>query len=434
VRREFSNQSAIGFMLTRTKRQTADSLVDVLPTSATTGGIDWDLRFRMRYSLTGYWAGSTVRGDPAAIEAVQENSRHYFQRPDLKSATLDPMRTSLSGEAGMIAISKIGGEYLHFNANIGFKSPGFDINDVGFLRRADTRNIGNWIQFRSDHPNRWFRSRMINFNEYAGWNSDGDRLFSGGNINAHAVFTNNWSTGGGYNINGLNFDDRTTRGGPGVYMQGGRGVWYYVNSDNRRAVSLVYNGSWFVDGRGSMSRDFNPEFTIRPVPALMLSTGLRFSRNVADSQWVGEVTDSSKHYVFGHLDQTTVALTERFNYTLTPNLSIQLYAQPFVSAGDYSAFKQIANARSTDYNTRFLPYAYDTVANGDPHFNVKSFRTTNVLRWEYKPGSTLFVVWQQARENDTVAGGFSFGRDVHDIFGVAPKNVFLVKFAYWLNY
>jgi hypothetical protein len=434
VRREFSNQSAIGFMLTATKRQARDSLVDLLPTSAITGGIDWDLRFKTRYALTGYWAGSTVRGDAAAIDVVQEDALHYFQRPDLKSARLDTTRTSLSGDAALIGISKIGGEYVHFNSNIGFKSPGFDINDVGFLRRADTRNIGNWIQFRSDHPNRWFRSRMINFNEYAAWNADGDRLSSGGNINAHAVFTNNWSIGGGYNINGVNFDDRTTRGGPGVYIEGSKGVWYYVNSDNRRKVSLAYFGVWFNDDRGQPGREFDPELTFRPVPALMLTTGLRFGTNATDTQWVGQVTDSANHYVFAHLNQTTVALTERLNYTLSQNLSIQLYAQPFVSAGDYTAFKQIANPRSPDYNTRFSPYAYDTVANDNPDFNVKSFRTTNVLRWEYKPGSTLFVVWQQARENDAVPGGFRFGRDMTGIFGAAPKNVFLVKLAYWLNY
>jgi hypothetical protein len=150
----------------------------------------------------------------------------------------------------MIGISKIAGEHVRFNSNVSMKSPGFDINDVGFLRRADTRNEGNWIQFRSDKPNKWVRSRNINFNQYAGWNSDGDRLYSGGNINSHWTFTNNWSIGGGYNVNGLNFDDRATRGGPGVYMDGNRGVWYYVNSDNRRVVSLNYFGSWFVDRQG----------------------------------------------------------------------------------------------------------------------------------------------------------------------------------------
>ena len=434
VRREFTNQSAIGFMLTNAKRQGSDSVLDVLPSSATTGGVDWDLRFKKRYSLTGYWAGSTVRGDVAAIDALQQDSRHDYQRPDLTSVTLDSTRTSLSGTSGLIGVSKIGGEFVHFNSNIGYKSPGFDINDVGFLRRADTRNIGNWIQFRSDRPNRWFRSRMINFNEYAGWNADGDRLYSGGNVNAHAVFQNNWSTGAGYNVNALNFDDRVTRGGPGVYQEGGRGVWYYLNSDNRRIVSLQYFGSWFVDSHGSQSRDFGPEFTIRPMPALMLTAGVRVSTNLANSQWVGEVTDTANHYVFSRLNQTTVALTGRLNYTLTPNLSIQLYAQPFVSAGDYSGFKQIANPRSLDYNARYAPYAYDTAANGDPDFNVKSFRTTNVLRWEYKPGSTLFVVWQQARENDDVPGGFNAGRDIGNIFGAPPKNVFLVKLAYWLNF
>jgi hypothetical protein len=146
------------------------------------------------------------------------------------------------------------------------------------------------------------------------------------------------------------------------------------------------------------------------------------------------VTDTSDHYTFGRIDQTTVALTERFNYTMTPNLSLQIYAEPFVSAGDYNGFKELVNGRSRAYEGRYSPFDYTE----DPDFNVKSFRTTNVLRWEYRPGSTLFVVWQQARENDDVpvAGlrGFNFRRDVPNIFYATPRNVFLVKLAYWLNY
>jgi Domain of unknown function (DUF5916) len=115
---------------------------------------------------------------------------------------------------------------------------------------------------------------------------------------------------------------------------------------------------------------------------------------------------------------------------MSPTLSLQLYAEPFVSAGAYSGYKELINGRADDWQSRYAPYAYG----GNADFNYRSFRTTNVLRWEYKPGSTLFVVWQQARENDAVPGGFQFGRDMHDIFGVAPRNVFLVKLAYWLNY
>jgi hypothetical protein len=248
------------------------------------------------------------------------------------------------------------------------------------------------------------------------------------------TFLNNWGTGGGINFQSLGFDDRATRGGPGVYSRGFTEGWYWLNSDNRRSLSLNHFTGGGRNGDGSSWFEFAPGITYRPLPAVTFNPGLRVAKNIFDAQWVDLVTDASNHYVFAHLDQTTVAMTLRFNYTMTANLSLQLYAQPFVSSGDYSGFKQLVNGRSIEYAGRYAPYGYDLAANGNPDFNDKSFRTTNVLRWEFKPGSTLFVVWQQARENDVVPGGFRFGRDVPDIFGVAPKNVFLVKLAYWLNY
>ena len=203
-----------------------------------------------------------------------------------------------------------------------------------------------------------------------------------------------------------------------------------MDSDTRRRVSVnLFNGYGF-NGAGSWFRDHEAEVTYRPLSAFTITTGVRVNRAINAEQWIEKVTDTTDHYTFGQLSQTTVGLTERVNLTMTPNLSLQLYAQPFVSAGDYGGFKELANGRSRDYAGRYVPFAYAD----HPDFNVKSFRTTNVLRWEYKPGSTLFVVWQQARENDAVPGGFRFGRDVHDIFGVAPRNVFLVKLAYWVNY
>jgi len=188
------------------------------------------------------------------------------------------------------------------------------------------------------------------------------------------------------------------------------------------------------DGHGSWWRDFNPDVTFRPMTALTITTGLRYNRNSRDYQWVSNVTDTKDRYVFAHLDQTTVALTERVNFTMSPTLSLELYAQPFVSGGDYAGFKELVDGRNPEYALRFSPLVNAVDLVGDPNFNVKSFRTTNVLRWEYKPGSTLFVVWQQARENDAVPGGFRLGRDLRGIFGVPARNVFLVKFSYWLNY
>ena len=429
VRREFRNQSSLGFIVTSVNRQTVDAL-NFLPSSATTGGVDWDLRVKSRYSVTGFLSGSSVRGDAAAITDVQENSRHYFQRPDAASFDVDERATSLNGGSGRVSLSKIGGQHVRFNTQVGFKSPGFDLNDVGFLRRADERWESNWFQIRSDTPSRWFRSRNFNVNQWSVWNYDGDRLFGGFNVNGNVTFISNWSTGGGISFEGMGFDDRLTRGGPGGYSDGYTTVWSWLNSDNRRRLSLnLFNGGG-RDGVASSFFDHESTLTYRPVSGLEIASGVRVNRAVRDAQWVENITDTRDHFVFGHLDQTTVALTERINYTMTPNLSLQIYAEPFVSAGDYTNFKELANGRAINYSDRYVPYAYS----GTPDFNVKSFRTTNVLRWEYKPGSTLFVVWQQARENDTVPGGFRFGRDVHDIFGVTPTNVFLVKLAYWLNY
>ena len=430
VRREFKNQSSVGGILTATNRQVPDSLRSLLPASSYTGGVDFDMRFRSRYSLAGFWAATTIRGDADAIALVQQNSRHYYQRPDATSFSFDPTRTSVGGEGGRIRIGKISGEHTRFNAEVGFKSPGFDLNEIGFMRRADERWMANWFQVRSDKPNKWFRSRNLNFNQFAMWNTDGDRLVSAQNVNGNVNFTNNWSAGGGIGVSQGSHDDRFTRGGPLVYTEGFDNFWSWLNTDDRKLFALgTFNGG----GRNAIGNWFlenNVEITVRPLSALSVTTGARLNRATDHLQWTGLVTDSKDHYTFARLHQTTVGLTERLNYTMTPNLSLQLYAEPFVSGGTYNQFKELADPRNPVYALRYQPFAFD----GNPDFDVKSFRTTNVLRWEYRPGSTLFVVWQQARENDAIPGGFRVGRDMHDIFAVAPKNVFLVKFSYWLNY
>ena len=429
VRREFVNQSSVGFILTSTNRQLTDDLA-FLPKSAVTGGIDFDWRLKSRYSLAGSWTASDVRGERDAIQRIAENSRHYFQRPDATTLRLDADATSLSGSAARIAIRKIGGERIRFESNAGFKSPGFDISDVGFFRRADEKNMNNWLQIKSEKPSRWFRARYLNFNQYARWNYDGDLLGSGGNVNAHATFTNSWGIGGGYNINRRFFDDRLSRGGPGGLFEDYNGLWFYVNSDDRHAVSFNYNGNFFADGHGSWVREYEPRVTLRPVPSLSMIAGMRVATSVNDTQWVNNVTDTKDHYVFGRLAQTTVSFNGRVSYTMRPTLSLQLYAEPFVSAGGYSAFKELVDGRNPVYGDRYGPFAYSD----NPDFNYRSFRTTNVLRWEYKPGSTIFVVWQQAREGSVVDGAFRFNRDFHDLFSTSGRNVFLVKLAYWLNY
>ncbi len=194
----------------------------------------------------------------------------------------------------------------------------------------------------------------------------------------------------------------------------------------------MFNGAG-NDGEGSWFREHEFELTVRPMSSLTVSSGLRINRSVSDHQWVELVTDAdtTNHYVFANINQTTFAVTGRVNYTMTPNLSLQLYGQPFVSGGDYRQFKELANGRDALYANRYSPYGYD---GNNPDFNYKSFRTTNVLRWEYKPGSTLFVVWQQTRDESQEYGDVRFSRDFGRIFNTPAHNVLLVKLAYWINY
>ncbi len=426
ARREFTNQSAFGFMLTSTNRA-LDAATRFLPGQAYTGQLDWDLRIRRKYAFQGQWAGSSVRGDAEAIDLLQRSNVHSFQRQDSTTLTYDPTRTALNGYGGSASVSKIGGERLRFRSTVSLSSPGFEINDLGFMRRADERSILNWMQVRYETPSKYLRSFRYNLNHWAGWNADGDRLRSGVNVNAHAVFINNWSTGLGGNLNPRAFDDRGTRGGPGVYTNPQRSVWGYLQSDERPAVSGQFFGFVAADGKGSSTLDVNPSLSFRPSSFLKISGGLGLTRNNDQSQWI-EKRDG--RYIFGALRQRTAGIRTRVNYTVTPTLSVQIYAEPFVSAGEYSSFKQLADGRAADYAQRYAPAPYS----GNPDFNYRSFRTTNVLRWEYKPGSTLFVVWQQGRERTVGRGGFDFSRDFGGIFSSPARNVFLVKWAYWLNY
>jgi hypothetical protein len=430
AKREFADQSAVGFILTTTNRDIVDA-VSFLPSTAATGGGDFDWRLGRRWQLFGSWAGSRIAGSDAAIERLQLSSVHYFQRPDANHVKLDRTATSLSGHMGNVGFAKIAGERVRGSISMGYQSPGFDPNDLGFVQRTDWIPQNSWVQLRWDTPGRYVRNVRINWNQWSAFNFDGDVLNNGLNFNAHWQFRNQWSSGFGVNANFRTFDDRKTRGGPGAFNNPGWNSWQYLNTNDRKLVSFNWESAFGRNPSGYW-RFLNvaPGITIRPTSALSASFGISFNRNSEDAQWVRNVVDGGDtHYIFGHLDQTTTAMTTRVNYTITPNLSLQVYAQPFVSAGAYTGYKELVSPRADSHTDRYAPYAYA----GNADFNVLSFRTTNVMRWEYRPGSALFVVWQQGREGFAQRGDFDFSRDFGDVFSTPSTNTLLVKLAYWFN-
>ena len=436
VRREFPDQSSLGLILTSATRGHTDAL-SFLPDSAVTAGGDYDWRLGRRWNLTGTWEGTRVTGSPAAITALQQSNVHSYQRPDADYVEFDPTAESMSGHGGQIAFGKIAGDKVRGNLVLAYKSPGFDVNEVGFMRRADEIKQRAWVQRRWMTAGKHVRTKIVNFNYWSFHNFGGDRLDQGGNFNTHWTFTNNWSTGGGVNVNATTFDDRLTRGGPGGYRNPNVNGWYYFNTDNSRRASFHWDSNFFIDrpaGSSSGVRTHNvfvyPRVQLRPISSLSTEIGISQGRGVEDAQWVTNLTGpQGTHYVLGRLRQTTTAVTLRLSYTLTPNLSLQLYGQPFASAGHYENYKELVDGRASQHTDRYAPYAYA----GNADFTVLSFRTTNVLRWEYRPGSALFVVWQQGREGVRPDSQFRFGRDYGDIFSTPSANTLLVKLSYWLN-
>ena len=299
ARREFAGQSSLGFVMTATNRH-LDDPTRFLPGQAYTGGMDWDWRLNRKYSITGFGAASTVRGTAAAIDALQRSNVHSFHRPDARTLDYDPSASSLNGYGASLAFNKIGGERVRLSSIVSVKSPGFDINDVGFIRRADQKSMSNWLQWRHERPSKYLRTFRFNVNQWAGWNYDGDRLNSGGNVNAHALFANNWAAGFGTNLNARGFQDRATRGGPGVFDNGERSLWTYVESDERHPFSGGLNTFNLSDGHGTTFADVSPYVSWRPSSFVKVTGSLSYSANKDQSQWVEQVDG---HYVFGRLDQ-----------------------------------------------------------------------------------------------------------------------------------
>ena len=239
------------------------------------------------------------------------------------------------------------------------------------------------------------------------------------------------NTGGGINVNAESFDDRLTRGGPGGYGRANVNGWHYVNTDDRRLVSVFSNFNFYYDGR-SHNYSVSPGVSLRPTAAFSAEFGVSYESRLDDAQWVNAVTavDGTTHYVFGRLDQKTSSITARVNYTMTPNLSVQVYAQPFVSSGLYEQFKELVERPRRRLRRPLRAVRVRRLA-GLQGLCRSAPRTSCAGSTSPAPrcsSSGSRVARASARLN-----GFRYGQDFGDVFSTPSSNTFLVKLAYWLN-
>jgi hypothetical protein len=453
VARDFrQGGSALGGMFTATNRQLGDDArLNRLRSAAYSGGLNARHRFGDNtYQVDATLVGSYIEGSPDAIARVQRSSVHYFQRPDADHLSYDPERTSLAGAAGSLTVHKLRGDFRWLLFSL-FSTPGYEVNDLGFQNSSDYMTGGFWLGYSNNTPGRLFRRWNVNMNQWNTLTTGREHTSTGGNVNGGFQLQNFFSANAGINRNISALSTGALRGGPAIVRPADWNVWAWLGTDHRKPVRWEMNPwGWYQEDSGSHSFGVYNGITVRPSTRFNLSVGPQVNISRPQWQYVATPLDSGSapRYMFAALDQKTLSLTTRLNYTFSPNLSLQVYAQPFVSAGEYSEFKEATAPRAARYEDHFTPrdvtydednrrYTVDdgetTFAFGRPDFNFKALNSNVVLRWEYRPGSQLFLVWSQARDHFSAAGDFELGRDFRTLLGREGRHVLLIKASYWFG-
>ena len=425
-------ESGLGIMATAVNRNADQWTAQFLNKSAYAGALNFRHRFHNgRYQLSGSFDLSNVSGTPAAISRIQQSSVHYYQRPD--DNRFDSTHTSLAGDAEELLFRRTSG-FIQFETSYERRSPGFEINDLGFLLYANQQSFNNWASLNWTRPFLIFQQGFWNFNWWQYWTADGLPTERAANTNAHMQLKSGWylHMGGTVGQLGAVFDDRKARGGPAVRVSPYFAPWGGFGGDSRKPIVPYLFVNMFRGDAGHSSRvSASPEIDMRVASQFIGSVVLNLSHSISDAQYVGTQTDSSgTHYAFAHLDQKTTSLSFRLDYTASTTLTLQAYASPFVSKGHYSRVRELVNPRAQQYADRYAPYSGTSPSD----FNFKQFNSNLVLRWEYRPGSTLFVVWSQGRDDfEPTMGTRSVRGDFGRLFNAYPRNTFLVKMSYWLS-
>lgn len=435
-----AGNTTIGALVTAVHRDLSEpALTPLLRSDAYVAGADFNHSWQNRtWAVDGAIAGSSIHGSPAAITAAQRSSARYFQRPDASHLQLDSTRTGLLGHAGQFGLTKLAG--VHWRGSIGYQevSPGFEANDLGFQRHADFRNLAATIDYRENKPRRAVRNwRLLAFKRW-GWDFGGTSLTDKTGLFGQVQFSNYWTVYGEVDRDFESFDARLTRGGPLAISPSGWSHTLTVTSDDRKPFQATGSTSYFTDSSGGWTSSSYLSTSIKPSPQVRVSIGPAFTRAQASAQFTTRVSDAlatmtyGQRYVFAALDETSLALPTRLDWTFTPQLSLQLFAQPFIASARYYDYAEFYAPRTF----RFDVYGQDrgTIARdsrgiytidpdgpaggaqsftlADPSFDLHTLRSSIVLRWEYRPGSTLFFALQRRSEQN---------------------NVFVIKATYWIG-
>jgi Domain of unknown function (DUF5916)/Carbohydrate family 9 binding domain-like len=459
LRESPDNRRGLGVMATGVVRDLGGGrLRDELNAHAFTLGLDgWAfLGANKTWVVTGWAAATDVAGTAARLTDLQQDAQHYFQRPDATHVRLDPTRTSLRGFAGRATVNKEKGNFL-LNAAVGAIDPGFDVSDVGFQWRTDVINSHLWTGYRWTKAGRLTREADVGLAYFRSYDFGGNVTWQGLFAHGSARLKNELRLFGFVAYNPDTLSSTRTRGGP--LSRNPHGIEWdsSIRSDDRCKVSARFglHGSDYAERSGN-GRWLFAGLTVRPRSNILVSFEPEMSWTHNGAQYLNTFDDPlatatyGHRYVFAPLDQTTFVGGLRLNWTFTPRLSLELYAQPLLSSGDYAAPGELSAPRTYSFRTYGADGSTYDAATGDvdpdgpgpapafnvgtPDFNFKSLRGNLVLRWEFRPGSTAYAVWTQSRsDQQDGVGEFAFRRSVSRLFDARGDNIFLVKVTYTWN-
>jgi hypothetical protein len=475
-------RTLVGAIATAAHRELpSDGSFDFLPSLATTAGVDFEHSWSSRaWALSGFLAGTHVRGSRQAITRLQRSLNHYFQRPDAYHLGVDTSATSMTGAEWRLQLARRSGRWTGA-AHAAQRTQGFDANDIGQFRFGERLDVGANLSYQEIKPGSLFRSYRVTgstFHNYrhevlrdpVSWSSWGDAhkrgVFSG---IFDGTFLNYWGISLSSQYDPENYDDEMTRGGPLMLDPASVAVGVRVNTDRREKLSfepsfsMDNNGAHGWGWRGATRVSYRPSSRIQIEAEPAYQSQPDAAQYVATTGDVGYAPTYGRRYLFGELDRHTFSLATRLNVTFSRELTLQLFAQPLLSVGDFTTYKQLAGARTFEFDrfeegttlsdttgtscvngrtclnggTRLVDFNRDGRVDfsfAEKDFRVRSLRGNAVLRWEYRPGSTLFLVWQQRRAfQDLQAASFDVGGEAADLFRDRPTNIFVIKANYWLS-
>lgn len=478
--------SQVGAIFTTTRRNLPDDgSLDFLTTTALSGGIDFEHNWggpRSRdWVLSGFFAASDVVGSQEALLDLQQASTHYFQRPDATRFALDSTATSMTGVEWRLQFERQSARHWTGSIWLAERTPGFEVNDLGFSTSNERLDGGARLGYQEITPGSVLRNFRINGFTFHNWRHEAlDDVFSldswsrahkngAFQLRSEFQFLNYWETNLNLRYAPEVLSDVATRGGPLMVNPASTSYEFELQTDRRAALFFRPSFSYEDRHRGGYRLETELGVTLRPAPSWEIEMEPGYAQEVDPAQYVDTTDDLGfaptygKRYLFGDLRRRDFSVQTRVNVAFSPMLTLQLYAQPLISSGHYQRYKALEQAETFDFDvfeegsastnpdgslrcaggrtcvggeTRAVDFDADGVTDftfDDQDFNIRSFRMNVVLRWEYRPGSTLFLVWQQNREEEVNDGRFDLGRDLDRLFAAEPENVFIVKFNYWLG-